>query len=44
MSGRLSIETLGVLHGTAEGTLAIGALVLIALVVAKRLWWPRCNR
>jgi hypothetical protein len=41
MSDRLTIEIFGVLHGAAEGPLAIGALVFIALVVSVRLWWRR---
>jgi hypothetical protein len=39
MSDRLTIEIFGVLHGVAEGPLAIGALVLLALVLTRRLWW-----
>jgi hypothetical protein len=41
MSDRLTIEIFGVLHGAAEGPLAIGALVLIALMLLVGLWWQR---
>jgi hypothetical protein len=44
MSDRLTIEIFGVLHGAAEGPLAIGALILIALAVTRRLWWPHRDR
>jgi hypothetical protein len=41
MTDRLSIEILGVLHGAAEGPLAIGVLAVIALAVTRRLWRGR---
>lgn len=41
MVDRLSIEILGVLHGAAEGPLAIGVLAVIALAATKRFWWGR---
>jgi hypothetical protein len=41
MHDRLIIELFGVLHGAAEGSLAIGALVLIALTLTTQLWWWR---
>jgi hypothetical protein len=41
MPDQLTIDIFGILHRTAEGRLAIAALVFIALVVTKRLWWPR---
>jgi hypothetical protein len=44
MSDRLTIEIFGVLYGVADGPLAIGALVLIALVLTTPLWWPRRGR
>ncbi len=43
MSDRLTIEIFGVLYGTADGPLAIGALVLIALILSLRLWWQQRN-
>ena len=39
MSGHLSLDLFGILNGSADGPLAIGALVLIALLASKRLWW-----
>jgi hypothetical protein len=39
MSDQLSIEIFGLLHGTADGPLAIGALALIVLAATKPLWW-----
>jgi hypothetical protein len=27
------------LHGAADGKLAIGALALIAMAVTRKLWW-----
>jgi hypothetical protein len=44
MPDQLTIDIFGILHGTAEGHLSIGALVFIALAVTKRLWWPRIDR
>ena len=44
MPDRLTIEILGLLHGAAEGPFAIGALVLIALAVTRRFWWPQRDR
>jgi hypothetical protein len=41
MPDRLTIEIFGLLHGVAEGPLAIGALVLIALAVTRRFWCPQ---
>lgn len=41
MSGRLSIEILGLLNGAAEGPLAIGVLAVLTLAATKRLWWGR---
>ena len=38
MSDHLTIEIFGVLHGVAEGPLAIAALVLVALTLTKRFW------
>jgi hypothetical protein len=39
MSDRLTIEIFGWLQGGAEGPLAIGALVFVALTITNRLWW-----
>jgi hypothetical protein len=39
MTDQLTIEIVGLLHGTAEGPLAIGALVLVALAVTRPFWW-----
>ena len=39
MTDRLSIEILGLLHGAAEGPLAIVVLTIIVLAATKRLWW-----
>jgi hypothetical protein len=39
MADQLTIEIFGLLHGAAEGPLAISALVLIALAVTRPLWW-----
>jgi hypothetical protein len=44
MSDQLSIDLFGILHGTAHGRLAIGALVFITLVVAKRGGGPDAHR
>jgi hypothetical protein len=44
MPDRLTIEILGTFHGAAEGRFAIALLMLIALVVTRRLWWPQCDR
>jgi hypothetical protein len=44
MHDHLSIEIFGLLHGAAEGPLAIGALVLIALALIMGLWWPYRDR
>jgi hypothetical protein len=41
MSDRLTIEIFGLLHGTAEGPLAVGALVFLTLVLTRRLWCRR---
>jgi len=41
MHDQLTLEIFGVLHGAAQGPIAIGALVLIALSLTKRFWWPR---
>jgi hypothetical protein len=38
MADQLTIEIFGLLHGTAKGPLAIGALVLVALAVTRPLW------
>jgi hypothetical protein len=43
MPNRLTIEIFGVLHGAADGPLAISALVFIALALTVRLWWRRRN-
>jgi uncharacterized membrane protein required for colicin V production len=37
---RVTIRIFGLLIGTAEGPVAIAALVLIVLAVTKSLWWP----
>jgi hypothetical protein len=39
MPDHLAIEIFGVLHGAADGKLAIGVLALVALAVTKSLWW-----
>jgi hypothetical protein len=45
MPDRITVNILGLLHGTAEGHLAIGVLFVIVLVVSRRLWWlRRCSR
>ena len=44
MSDRLTIDIFGILHGSADGPLAIAALVFIVVLVTKRLWWPRRRR
>ena len=41
MSDHLTIELFGVLHGVADGKLAIGALILITLAASWGLWWRR---
>jgi hypothetical protein len=43
MTNHLSIEIFGLLHGAADGPLAITALAAIALIaiVATPLWWRR---
>jgi hypothetical protein len=33
-----SIDLLGLVHGTADGSLAIGALVLVAIVALAIVW------
>ena len=38
MSGHLQIDLLGVLHGQADGPLAIGSLAIIVMIFA---WWWR---
>ncbi|MGC2132546.1 MAG: hypothetical protein WA661_04735 [Xanthobacteraceae bacterium] len=38
MSDRLTIDILGLLHGTADGPFAIGALILIAIIATKLPW------
>jgi hypothetical protein len=37
MSSHLEIDLLGVLHGHADGPLAIGSLAVIVIVLA--CWW-----
>jgi len=44
MPDRLTIEILGTLHGAAEGRFAIAILMVVALVVTRRLWWPQRDR
>jgi hypothetical protein len=39
LTDHLSIELFGMLHGAADGKLAIGTLALIALAVTRGLWW-----
>jgi hypothetical protein len=44
LSDRLTIDIVGILHGSADGPLAIAALVFIVVLVTKRLLWPRRHR
>jgi hypothetical protein len=44
MPDRLTIDIGGMFHGAAEGAFAIGALMLVALVVTRSLWWPYRDR
>jgi hypothetical protein len=44
LSDRLTIDIFGILHGSADGPLAIAALMLVVVLVTKRLWWPRRHR
>jgi hypothetical protein len=37
--GRIELRIFGLLYGTAEGPVAIAALVLIVLAVTKPLWF-----
>jgi hypothetical protein len=39
MADHLAIDIFGVLHGAADGKLAIGVLALIALAATRGLWW-----
>jgi hypothetical protein len=40
IKNRVTIRIFGILLGTAEGPMAIAALVLIVLAVTRSLWWP----
>jgi hypothetical protein len=44
MSGRLSIDVLGGVHGAAKGRMAIGTLGLITLAVLSGLWVQALKR
>jgi|GEM_PF-6477643 len=39
MADHLAIDIFGVLHGAADGKLAIGVLALVALTATKAIWW-----
>jgi hypothetical protein len=39
VSDSLNIEIFGLLHGAAQGPLAIGTLAVIALAATRKLWW-----